>query len=570
MSEEIEEVAEVEGVGDVEEVYDEDILEEHQNDLMELFEEQSFFEKWRRVGVGLKMPKESGMHKWARLQMLRLLSPLAAVVVPVILLGLITVFSKFDNSIDRKVTVQVVDPEKMDKLDDVPEPEPEDIEPPDPVEIDVSTPNVDLPPSKVAAPPKDTTVQQATVDSVAIVKSPVMMRGIYGSRSPGSRGAALSKYGGGSGTEGAVLRALRYLKMQQRPDGAWGRNPVAMTSLVVLAYLAHGDTPGSPEFGETVKKGIEFLVAHQDAKGDFNPHDGHNYTLPIATYAVAESYAVTKIPKLKTATIRSIKRLIKGQSPDGGYSYNLSGDPKQSDSSYMGWCVQALKSAKMAGLMDEIPGLHKCMDNCIKGFQKLYYERDGYGMFGYRKSNHSFGGLTGVGALCLQFLGGANTRECRSALRTLNTWHFDWKKPKAYGHSFLYYNYYITQARFQEGGASWKSWNAEFAPQLIQHQKIIQKNDSGYVDPTGQKRAIGSWKSPTDEHDGGEAIMHTILCTLMLEVYYRYLPTFLVVPENNKADEAIGDDDDLGLDFGYVEPARHKEAEDFTEAVATL
>ena len=56
----------------------------------------------------------------------------------------------------------------------------------------------------------------------------------------------------------------------------------------------------------------------------------------------------------------------------------------------------------------------------------------------------------------------------------------------------------------------------------------------------------------------------------MLEVYYRYLPTFLVVPENNKADEAIGDDDDLGLDFGYVEPARHKEAEDFTGAVATL
>jgi hypothetical protein len=39
----------------------------------------------------------------------------------------------------------------------------------------------------------------------------------------------------------------------------------------------------------------------------------------------------------------------------------------------------------------------------------------------------------------------------------------------------------------------------------------------------------------------------------MLEVYYRYLPTFMVVPEE-KIEEEIGDEDDIGIDFGYNVP----------------
>ena len=280
-----------EPVGEYEEgaeEYAEDILEQHQNDLMEMFDEQSFFEKWRRVRAGLKMPPESGPHKWARLQMLRLMAPIAAVVVPVILLALITVFSKFDNNNERAVKVKMVEPEPLEKLEDIPEPEPEDIEPPDPEEIDVTTPDVTLPPSKVAAPPKDTTVQQASVDSVAIVKSPIIMKGIMGSRNPGSRGAALRNYGGGSGTEGAVLRALRYMKVHQRSDGSWGKDKTAMTALGVLTYLAHGDTPTSKEFGDTVKRGIEYIISQQKPDGHFHNSDSHEYTVPIALMPCAK------------------------------------------------------------------------------------------------------------------------------------------------------------------------------------------------------------------------------------------------------------------------------------------
>jgi hypothetical protein len=329
-----------------------------------------------------------------------------------------------------------------------------------------------------------------------------------------------------------------------------------MTSLAVLAYLAHGDTPASPEFGETVEDGIRFITDQQQSNGHFNGHDSHDYTQPIAAYALAEAYAVTKVPRLKEAAVKALIPVVKGQNPSGGFYYNLKPGTVD-DSSYMGWCVQALKSGKMAGLYDDVPGLKECMHKSVNGFKKNYGNRDGYGMFGYRGPSGQ-DGLTGVGVLCLQFLGAANTRECKGGLQGLSKWHFDWDKPR--GKSFLYYMYYVTQAKFQDGKATFSPWNKEFSPSLMKHQQIVQKDASGYVDHTGQKRAIGSWQSPSaHEHNGGNPVMDTILCTLMLEVYYRYLPTFMVVPEEDKEDEGIGDDGDIGVDFGYNAPAANSD-----------
>ncbi len=541
------------GLDPTEILEDVDIFEKHQNDLMDMFDELSFGEKWKRVREGLKMPVDSGPHKWAKLQMLRLLSPAAAVVVPILLLLMITLFAKLAPDPVRAVELKIIEPEPMEELEDIEEPILEPIEPPDPVEVDFETVDTTLPPSEVAAPPQDTTVQQAEFDSVAEVKSPIIMKGIYGSRSPGSRGAALNRFGGGSGTEAAVLRALRYIKKNQNQDGSWGKNKPAMAALALLAYLAHGDTPTSAEFGYTVESAIRFLKGAQEANGHFKGRDGHDYTQPIVAYALAEAYAVTKIPSLKEATIKAVVPIVKGQNPSGGFNYNLKPTTRD-DSSYMAWCVQALKAAKMAGLYGDIPGFTKCWDKSIVGFKKNYGERDGYGGFGYTGKGNGNSGLTGAGVLCLQFLGASNSRECKGGLNGLSKWDFNWDKPRP--GSFLYYMYYTTQAKFQEGGASWKNWNKKFSPSLMKNQKIIPKDASGYVDHNGVAREIGSWKSPAaKEHNHGDPIMDTILCTLMLEVYYRYLPTFMVVPEDDHIEEEIGDDDDdLDIDFGNYVP----------------
>ena len=61
----------------------------------------------------------------------------------------------------------------------------------------------------------------AEVNSVAIVKSPIVMSGIIGSRNPGHRGENLKRFGGSAGGEATVMRALRWLKSKQRDDGSW-------------------------------------------------------------------------------------------------------------------------------------------------------------------------------------------------------------------------------------------------------------------------------------------------------------------------------------------------------------
>ena len=60
---------------------DPDLVEEvmPHHDLMELFEELSFKEKWTKLFYGLRQPKETGDYKWSKFQLMRLSAPISAV-----------------------------------------------------------------------------------------------------------------------------------------------------------------------------------------------------------------------------------------------------------------------------------------------------------------------------------------------------------------------------------------------------------------------------------------------------------------------------------------------------------
>ncbi len=74
------------------------------------------------------------------------------------------------------------------------------------------------------------------------------------------------------------------------------------------------------------------------------------------------------------------------------------------------------------------------------------------------------------------------------------------------------------------------------------------------------QKSDGRWETPAFEHGknkkGGHGegsfegldrpVYATALCCLMLEVYYRYLPTFKVA-KNKPANMAAGEDDDIDL-----------------------
>ena len=324
--------------------------------------------------------------------------------------------------------------------------------------------------------------------------------------------------------EQAVLRSLRWLKREQQPDGSWigSKQDVrpAMTSMALLAFLAHAETPDAPEFGNTVKQGIEWLLANQESGGHFKGRDSNDYSQPIAAYALCEAYGMTGHPQVKEAAIKAISLVVQGQHASGGFNYKLD-QSLRNDSSYMGWCCQALKSAKMAKLADVVPGLDAAMKKSVVGFK---FNADPNGGFGYEGSGRT--GLSGAGALCMQLLGAPKAPEVVNTIKFLDTCTFSFATPdqQPYGSgSQLYYWYYITQAKFHHSPEVFAAWNKQFAPELcstqIREPKAIAALDGKMVD-------VGHWESPCKgEHTGG-LVQDTALCTLMLEVYYSKLPTF--------------------------------------------
>jgi len=530
-----------------------EVLAEH--NMLDLFDELSFRQKWARVFKGLKQPPESGENKWARLQLLRLLSPLAALLIPIMMLFLIALLAQLTPQSTQSFEVTVVEPTPMEELEEIVQPEIEPLEPPDPVDIEVDVQTDIAPtPTDVAAPAaEDVSVQPAEFDSVAQVRSPVVLTGIMGSRSPGARGAAISRYGGrwGDASHAALLRALQWLKENQLEDGSWAGNGVtaskpAMTGLALLTYLAHGETPSSERFGPTVQRAIEFLISIQNPDGRFRvtgeqAHKGGVYSQAIASYALAEAYSLTRIPMIREPMAKAITVIIEGQQDRGSWDYAYAGENNNRrgrNTSVAGFQAQALKAASITGV--DIPGLEEAMKKAADGF-KLQHAAGSEFLYS-SNDNTRRPSMTAVATLCLQLLGESNSREARSGVESMREWVPSWDDSSHFRHFIdpMYAWYYATQVYFHEGGATWERWNDLFAPMLITNQ-----NEDG------------SWGFEHTRIAAYGPVYSTTLAALMLTVYYRYLPTFQQISEE-EIEQELGDDYDLIIDIVQTRPETHE------------
>ena len=535
-------------------------------EMMKLFENEGFFKRMKRAINGLGMPKDSGEYKFAKLQMQRLTGPFLAFFIPVlIVIALLMIETKIEDK-PKVVAVQMIEMEEVE-IEEEPPPPPEEVEF-EPVDTDFDGPVSDFTTPDVSTVVSDApySPKPAEANTVSMIQSPIVIKGIVGSRSPGQRGSALGRFGGSAAGEATVMRALRWLKMKQNSDGSWGdRNPTAMTGLAILTYLAHGETPSleCEEFGETVQKGIKWLTDNVKDSGMFNQLDGNYYSQLIGAYALSEAYAMTRVPAVKDAAEKSIRCIINGQQSGGGFDYKLAKNSTRNDLSYSGWATQAIKAAHLAGLdiKDEagVDLLHNAYEKCKDGIRSNAINGSGERGFSYVSPGSTHVGLTGVGVLCLQLLGDGNSSEVKNALEFLDDCTFsfeDWGNqpyPKGDNPSPIYYWYYITQAKFHTGGDRWKKWNATFQKELITRQNVIK---DAIADPKGDMRDVGYWQSPSEGESyrggGGAAlwkdIMDTCLCTLQLEVYYRYLPSFQT-PTVSDSEVVEEDEDEITIAF---------------------
>ena len=486
--------------------------------------ESGFRDKLRRVIDGLKSPPGSGKRKYAVLQLKRLWAAFAGFLVPALVFLLLVLAVRpsilpvtrppidiLDGSDDKQPELDPVHRVRPDT--DLPRPIPDNVIFALPSDVDVPAPTTPSPARPIAG------ISMAFLGDVSPIRSPITMRGIYSQRmGAAGRAAAIQGRGGPPAAEGAVIRALRWLKKHQESDGSWnlgsgggpGRGAApAMTGLSLLAFLAHGETPGDrcPEFGGTVRVGLEWVMAAQLETGRFRGQDSHEYGHPIATYALCEGYGLIRNPRLQDAASRAVSVIVRGQNADGGWNYNCR-PSQRNDTSYTGWCVQALKAAQIAGV--PCPGLESCLRKSADGVRRnASLTHDG---FGYTSPGRHR--LTCVGVLAMQLLGSPKSPEVRGGLEMLKAATCDWAAP--WGRSPIYYWYYITQAKFYADDETWREWNGQFAPEFIRNQ-VVQQG----AGPNGKD--IGYWNPVTPGEHSQSLIYSTTLCTLSLEVYYRIL-----------------------------------------------
>lgn len=516
-------------------------------EIKERFEEKGFFRRMGDMFKGFKMPHNTREYKEALIELQRLAAPIIAFVSVTLFVGVLMVVTAISGQKKQTIEVQIAEVEDIEDIQEETQEEevPEDIETPpqEELEIQVDTPT----PNSVVdvTPPTPQTQQQVSVkpapqDTVAFVDSPIKMKSMVGSRDPGAIGAATS---GGAGygdavTEATVLKVLWWLSHKQDADGSWkgGSNALANTALAVLTYLAHGEYPGSPSpyqaaFGPVVQQAVDFLCNSVKVNGDkvtMAGVDGNEYAFLIATYALCEAYGMTKNPNCKDVAMQCLTRIVKGQSPTGGWDYKINPKSTRDDMSFAGWALQALKAGKMAGLHPD--GLDECIKKAIHCLKTRNFSKGGF--------NYTAGGgptgLTATGCLAMQLLGFGNQPEVKSALEWMKEWQPTFDKDaldpkKKPGGSPQYYCYYATQCKYQAGmkqGASkgdeviWQKWNA--AMKKVYPKSIIELQEK-VTDKAGKQHKMGYFKN--SDQFSTRPVMDSCLVALQLMVYYRYLPT---------------------------------------------
>ncbi|MCP3919538.1 MAG: hypothetical protein GY711_28715 [bacterium] len=372
----------------------------------------------------------------------------------------------------------------------------------------------------------------------------------YRSRSGEQKAKAIELHGGSEATEAAVAAGLRYLASHQRTDGNWGRlrdrpTPngqekyfyvtVGKTGLSMLAFLGAGHTQDSEtEYSAVVSRAIAFLLAMQD---DDSGHFGYttSYSHAIATYALAECYALTSDQRLRDPIERAVAQIlrnqVRGADPrfHGGWGYYYP-DDREFDpwprASVTVWQVMALESARLGGL--DVPDrtfadARAFLVNCWDA------ER---GAFRY---SHDPGRLTGdypvlpgstpASMFALSLLGediaGRSFRPGRAFLldRAPRVYRFTGDDDfvfRATGN--LYFWYYSTLALFRVGGRPWDAWNTGMKGALLPAQE-----------EDGSWRPISIYAKTYALDTDEDRIYTTTMCVLTLEVYYRYFTPLLKV-----------------------------------------
>ena len=320
-------------------------------------------------------------------------------------------------------------------------------------------------------------------------------------------------------TEAIINGALKYLASQQMPDGSWigdKNNPasskyaVAMTSYVMMAFLANGNLPDAGPYAKQVKNGLQFLLDSVQSDGTFREgaRAQYMYSHGLGTMVLAEVYGETQSPLIRPKLEHTVLLIIHGQNPEGGWRYQPGS--KDADISVTVPQTVALCAAKRAGIA--VPQL--TIDKAVAYIKRCSAGTTGGFSYQADKGGPGFA-RTAAAIYALQISGLYDDRMVADGSRFVMQTISKSGEPGWSGTEWMCYgNYYAGVAHYLIGGDRWKDYYQTFGQQyLVTH--VSSEGDMRYWSETLDPRAKGigsNWP--------------TAVFTTILSLPYGYLPLY--------------------------------------------
>lgn len=359
----------------------------------------------------------------------------------------------------------------------------------------------------------------------------------FAGRVPGRRGT--DRQAADARATAMVDRGLDFLARSQQQDGRWSlgtfaggtpadvpklRSDTAATGLALLSFLGAGHDHFDGPHRDTVRRGLEFLLAAQKPDGDlYLPADDLSnscawlYSHGIASIALCEAVGMTGDPLVKPAAEKACGFIAASQHPTrGGWRYTPRSD---ADLSVSGWMLVALRSGELGGVQTNprtLDGVRRLLEAASAPADSAHYAYNPLKPE-QRMSPLSSACMTAVGGLMRLHTGAAaDDPRVVQAARVLAA------LPPEYGtatrktrDSYLWY--YASQVLVHTGGPEWKAWYGRLVDTLAAAQESAGPK-AGSWDPLGA--------APDRWGIYGGRIYVTALHLLALEVPDRRLPTY--------------------------------------------
>lgn len=315
----------------------------------------------------------------------------------------------------------------------------------------------------------------------------------------------------------AVESGLKFIATQQRPNGSFeGQygDSAAIPALVGMACLSKGHLPDSEPYGPMLLKCLDYVLSTANTSNTTQFHgymglagNGRMYAHAIGTLFLSEMSGMVddaRQARIDEILPLAVKVILDAQNqnksnPDylGGWRYQpYSND---SDLSCSGWCLMALRSARLNGV--RLPG--DAIEKAVLYIKRTQRQSDG--CFSYQGSTGQHADtLTGAAILCLELCGKhLDPDAMRGAQYVAKTY----RRALGAKHGNVHYGlYYTSQGLFQLGGDLWKEFEAWMYETYLARQK-----------PDGSWRGIG---------DEGNPVYSTSMAILAFTVPYRMLPIY--------------------------------------------